>query len=887
MTDPARWEQIQALFHAAADLPEAEQRALLEREGGSDATLVAEVLALLKEDAAAGSLLDRDLGGVADQMLEQGGEFPASGEFGPYRIQRILGEGGMGVVYLAERPDLGSLAAIKFLRDAWLSPARRERFAAEQRTLAQLNHPAIARLYDANSLPDGTPWFVMEYVEGIPLTAYCTEHQSGITERLRLFRAVAEAVQYAHSQAIIHRDLKPSNILVTADGIVKLLDFGIAKQLESLEVNADQTGTGLRLMTPAYAAPEQIGAGRIGTHTDVYSLGVVLYELLTGRLPFDTANRTPAEIDAMIRNQLPVRPSLAARSTDPLAAGGSRPLLSRQRAWTDLDVLCLTAMHKDPARRYRTVDALIRDVNHYLDHEPLEARPDSVSYRLGKFARRNWQQVGAGLAAGLVLVVLVVFYTIRLANARNVALAQAARTEQIQRFMLNLFQGGDEAAGPADSLRVITLIDRGLQKARGLDAEPAVQAEFYMTLAGIYQKLGNLDRADTLFELALKQRRALPGSEAPDVVRSLVALSLLRTDQAEFDEAERLAREAMIMIRREPPLDRLSMARAETALGVALESKGAYDSAIVVLEDATRLVGRSDSASDDITHVLSELANSHFYSGHYAVSDSINRRVLAMDRELHGPRHPEVANDLMNLGANQAEWGHYAEAERYYRQALDIVTAWYGNDNPETASDLTMLGRVIIQQERFSEADSILRQALVIQQRVYGPVHPRVASALNELAKVSMQQGRLDEAEARFERMAAIYRQVYQGKHYLIGIALSNMGSVEMKREAFAKAEGRYREALAMFGQTLPADHLNIGIGRIKLGRALLRQKRYPEAEEESRAGYTILTEQTDPAVSWLTAARTDLLAEYAALHQPDQAAVIQAEVDSMARKGN
>jgi serine/threonine-protein kinase len=210
----------------------------------------------------------------------------------------VLGEGGMGVVYLAERADLGSRAAIKILRDAWLSPSRRERFAAEQRTLAQLNHPSIARLYDADTLPDGTPWFVMEYVEGVPLNAYCDTHASTIPERLKLFRDVCEAVQHAHALAIIHRDLKPSNILVTADGAVKLLDFGIAKQLEGLE--ADLTRTGMRVMTPAYAAPDQVSAGRLGVHTDVYSLGVVLYELLAGRLPFDLTDRTPNEMERII-----------------------------------------------------------------------------------------------------------------------------------------------------------------------------------------------------------------------------------------------------------------------------------------------------------------------------------------------------------------------------------------------------------------------------------------------------------------------------------------------------------------------------------------------------------------------------------------------------------
>jgi serine/threonine-protein kinase len=879
MTDPARWARIQALFHAAADLPEAEQRACLEAAEGADAALISEVLALLREDARGGSLLDRDLAQVADQVLGMGADLSHGVEFGPYRILRMLGEGGMGVVYLAERPDLGSLAAIKLLRDAWLSPARRERFAAEQRTLAQLNHPSIARLYDANTLPDGTPWFVMEYVEGVPLTEWCATHQSGIAERLRLFHSVCEAVQHAHSHAIIHRDLKPSNILVTADGVAKLLDFGIAKQLESLEVNQDQTRTGLRLMTPAYAAPEQIGAGRVGIHTDVYSLGVVLYQLLTGRLPFDLANRTPSEVEALITGQEPLRPSVAARAEVAPSGVGSRASMAGRRAWADLDVLCLTAMHKEPARRYRSVEALIRDVDHYLDREPLEARPDSVGYRAGKFVRRNWQAVFAAGAVAAIVLALVVFYTIRLATARNAAVAEAARTERIQRFMLKLFEGGDESAGPADSLRVITLVDRGVQEARSLDAEPAIQAELYQTLGGLYQKLGNLDRADTLLRAALEQRRTLLGPDHPDVARSLVALGLLRSDQAEYDEGERLTRQALEIIRRHQPLDQAALARATAVLGTLMENRGDYDSAITVLGEAARLQSGANAEPADRAQSLTELANSHFYAGHYAISDSINHEVLALDRRLYGDHHPAVANDLINLGANQAEWGHYAEAERYYREALAINRAWFGDRHPETASNLTMLGRVILQQGRFDEADALLRQALAIQERIYGKVHPRVASALNEIGKVAMQQGRLDEAESDFQRMVAIYREVYHGKHYLIGIALSNLGSLSMKREQYPRAESQYREAVAMFAATLPADHLNIGIGRIKLGRALLRQKRYAESVRESRAGYDILTRQTDPSISWLQAARTDLVEEYGALRQLDKAAEIQAEV--------
>src|SRR5580693_1333549 len=365
--DSSRWQRVQTLFHEAADLPSSEQRGFLETKCGDDVALVSEVLILLQEDSRGGSMLERDVAHVAHQVLSgPSADAPPFKEFGPYRITQALGEGGMGMVYLAEREDLGSRVAIKVLRDAWLSPARRERFAIEQRTLAQLNHPSIARLYDADTLDDGTPWFVMEYVEGLPLTDYCQKYECSIQRRLQLFRQVCEAVQYAHAHAVIHRDLKPSNIFVKPDGGVRLLDFGIAKQIESLDTPSDTTRTLMRLMTPAYAAPEQIRGGGVGVHTDVYSLGVVLYQLLSDRLPFDLSNLTPGEAADIVAGHEPGKPSATAVGTQHTGVGYS--------AWDELDVLCLTAMHKDPQRRYRSVEALIRDIDHYLNGEPLEAR---------------------------------------------------------------------------------------------------------------------------------------------------------------------------------------------------------------------------------------------------------------------------------------------------------------------------------------------------------------------------------------------------------------------------------------------------------------------------------------------------------------------------------
>ncbi|HEX6897288.1 MAG TPA: serine/threonine-protein kinase, partial [Bryobacteraceae bacterium] len=277
--DAARLKRIQELFLEACDLPEPERGRYLDLACQGDHDLLSQVVAMIREDAKSDSLLDGEVARVARSVLDENGRLSGQ-RVGPYLLNRIIGEGGMGVVYLAEREDLGSQAAIKILRDAWLSPVRRDRFESEQRTLAQLIHPSIARLYDADTLPDGTPWFAMEYVEGVPITEYARKRSGSIDGRLRLFRAVCEAVQYAHGHAVIHRDLKPSNILVKTDGAVRLLDFGIAKQLESLGQDVDQTRTELRLMTPAYAAPEQVRGDRVGIFTDVYALGVLLYELL-------------------------------------------------------------------------------------------------------------------------------------------------------------------------------------------------------------------------------------------------------------------------------------------------------------------------------------------------------------------------------------------------------------------------------------------------------------------------------------------------------------------------------------------------------------------------------------------------------------------------------
>jgi eukaryotic-like serine/threonine-protein kinase len=872
--DSSRWEQIQALFHEAALLPRPEQEAFLTVAAQGDRQLILEVLAMLEEDECT-SLLDRGVSEIVDNVLTDSTPAVLPREFGAYRILQILGEGGMGIVYLSERKDLGSKVAIKVLRDAWLSPARRERFASEQRLLAQLTHPSIARLYDADTLPDGTPWFAMEYVDGVPLTQYCQLRSCTIRERLHLFRAVCEAVQYAHGLAVIHRDLKPSNILVKHDGTIRLLDFGIAKQLEGLDAQVNLTITGLRLMTPAYAAPEQIRGEQSGVYTDVYSLGMILFELLSGELPFDFSNLTPGEAISVVVDSEPGKPS--SRSKAKRKTGDS--LNIRNSAWADLDVLCLKAMHKDPERRYRSVEALIRDLDHYLKGEPVDARPDSIRYRAGKFMRRNLRAVVTAAIVFFVIIALTAAFTLRLAKARNAALLEAARTQRIQRFMIDIFQGGDAVAGPATDLKVVDMLDRGTSAVQALNSDPKVRAELLFNFAKIYQKQGHLEKAESLFLMALDQRKLLYGADSAEVAESLTALGLLRADQSRLEEAEPLVRDALAMARNHLATNHAVVIAASVAVGRVLGQRGTYPEAIALLQDAVQTQSAADAPAADLATTLSALADVQYSAGHYEQCAPLYRQLLDMHTRIYGRRHPLVADDLGSLAATMIDLGFYADAEKFSRQAVDVNRSYYGNDHPKVASNLTTLGRALIYQSKYEESMEILEQALTIQERAYGSMHSLVAETLNELGNVASMRNLLDDAEAKFRRAADIYRSIHGDRHFYVAVALSNVGSIRMDKKDYPAAEQIFRDVVRRFNESLGSDNVNTGIARIKLGRTLLREKRFANAEAETLAGYNILRKQTSPSTSYLRAARKDLVAEYDALKQSEKSAMFRAEL--------
>lgn len=873
--DRNQWEAVQAVFDRAMELPagmpESErQSAILEMCGG-DEDVFADVSEMLAEERRHNELLDSGVERAALDLIDFG-PLPSTfqRQIGPYRLIRLLGEGGMGVVYLAERTDIGGQVAIKLLRDAWLSPMRRQRFHLEQQALAQLNHPSIARIYDSNTLEDGTPWFVMEYAEGLALTEHWKQYGGTTRDCLRLFEKICEAVQYAHSHAIIHRDLKPSNILVSESGDVKLLDFGIAKQLSS---NDDATVTGLRLMTLAYAAPEQLAGGAVGVYTDVFALGVLLYELLTGRLPY---TRSVAGQDSAGQAEIE-KPSVLVYREKP----ERRPEFTKAE-WTDLDVLILKALETEIPRRYGTVDALLRDLVAFREGRPLYARPPEWSYTVGKLMRRNRRPLLTLAATAALIMGMIVFYTIRLAQTRDVAIREAKRTLRIQQFTESLFDGGDSSAGPALDLRAVKLLDRGRQEAEGLANDPDIQADMQETLGGIYRKLGKPDTAEPLLVSALAVRRRALGKNDRKVAESLAALGLLRKDEGKLDDAEKLERDALEMDRKGGLNSSQDVARDLVALGSVLEVRGKYDEAKQVLSDAMKLRPKEEQDTSDVAENLTELADVEFYQGHYDASASLNQRALGINRKLFGEHHPAVADGLNNLGAIEFDRGNYPASEADYREAVTICEEWYGPDHPETAANLTGLAQTLTSEKRFGEAQPLLERALAIQKSGSGPVRSTVATTLNQMGVLAFQEKQYSAATKYFGQAIDTWKKIYGDQHPFIATAISNMGSICLEQKDYPCAEKMYREAVRRF-KDVSTDNINVAIAHVKLGRTLLREGRFKDAEAETAAGYGYLVKHVPPANSYLVSSRKDLAAIYDGLHNNELAERYRSELKLVA----
>ena len=835
MEDP-RWERVRALFAAALELPAGRRADFLRESCGGDEALRADVESLLAEDSEAHSLLDGGAEGAGFTDLlppESPPDDTVVGKrIGPWRIVRPIGTGGMGAVYLAERDDgeFRQTAALKLIRRGMNSREILARFRAERQILARLDHPGIGRLLDGGISPDGRPWFTMEYIDGKPIDRYCDEHALDVEARLDLFADVCDAVRYAQRNLVVHRDLKPGNILVTPDGTVKLLDFGIAKLLDPTDVglssgSAGVTRTGSRPMTPGYAAPEQIRGQAVTTATDVYALGVILYELLTGTRPYSPADETPAALERAILDSTPTRPGLL-----------------RKKLPSDLDNICLMALRKEPERRYSSAEQLLADLSSFRAGRPVLARPDTVGYRTGKFVRRNRVAVVASAAALAAIVVLVAYYTTRLAHERDRAREEAAKAKSVVSFLTGLFEVADPSESLGETVTARELLDRGAARIRDeLADEPEVQATMENVVGNVYGSLGLYADADSMLTRALSTRRLLHRGDHEDLAESLGDAGILRRTEGNYDAAEHLLRDALAMNRRLHPEDDGAVAENLRDLAWVLAEKGANAEADSMLHEAlgiwTRLNGPEDK---HVGPVLNDIGLAASERREYDVAKDYFLKALDVQRKTsHGP-NPETSSTLYNLSELHRQLGEWGAARDAAKEALEIDRKIYGEDHPQVAYDLSSLAKIEQYTGGLDAAETYFREALAMRRRFLGDEHPDVASSMADLAQVLGVQGKYDEALAMELEAMKMDERLQGADHPVLAERLHSLARMEYDRKDYAKSAGYARRAVALNSKLWGPRASVTGESMLYLSRALVGMDKGDEALPVQREALAI-----------------------------------------------
>ena len=760
--------RVEEVFFRVLALPEGQRREALAELCGTDARLRAEVESLLAHEPGSddflnrpamvlsGSALDPDRGTLVDDAVGT--------SVGPWRIERRIASGGMGSVYLGVRTDgqFQQQVAIKVVKRGMDSEDVLRRFVQERRTLGALDHPNIARLLDAGVTPDGRPALVMEYVPGTPISDYCDERKLGIEQRLRLFRTVCEAVRAAHRVLVVHRDLKPGNILVTPEGVPKLLDFGIAKLLGEEPADA-RTIAAERRLTPEYASPEQVAGRPLTTATDVYSLGVILYELLTGRRPYKLSTRSAGEMERVIGHQTPPPPSEAPtraperEQSDTARLRQTTPRRLRRALAGDLDNIVLMAMRKEPERRYQSVEQLAGDVDRYLAGLPVIARPDTLGYRTNKFLRRHAMGVSVTAAVAVLGVValgavawqsLVAREQSRVAREqRDAAYLARDQSEQVVEFLRRMLLAADPAnEGPEATIRAV-LDHTALTIESELQAQPLVRAAVQSTIGQAYLALGLVEEASRHLESAFHTRLGLLGPEHHDVAEARLDLARLRYEQGRYTDAETLLRESLSAHEALRGRENFDTARVMNDLGAVLRAQGRLEEAEELHRRALSIRTQENGAESLlVAESLNNLAGVLAERGDLTGAVESARRALEIRRKLYPPKHPLVYQSVSNLGVMVGRSGEYAGAEALLREALDLERQVLDEDHPDIARTLSSLGAMVLFQSRPAEAEPMFREALRIREAVMPEGTQPVAIARVNLGRCLRAMG--NDAEA-------------------------------------------------------------------------------------------------------------------------------------------
>jgi serine/threonine-protein kinase len=857
---------VDEIVRRAAAVGPHERLAFVRNACGGDTALYDAVI----ERVSASWMLDLS---EQDPVLEDAalalGESRQPGELiGPYRIVRVLGQGGMGEVYLCERADdqYRKQVAIKLVSRGLISRQVQTRLRTERQILATLDHPNIARLLDGGTTADGVPYLVMEYVDGEPIDEFCDRRELTVPERLQLFQVVCSAVQAAHRNLIVHRDLKPSNILVTADGTPKLLDFGIAKLLDVRQTThtVAMTQADIRILTPDHASPEQIRGQPITTASDVYVLGVLLYELLAGRRPFRVEGLRLIDIERVICEQPPVPPSHTLGSAHRDAADLERTAAKRRTTVArlrrqlagDLDNIIMMAMRKEPERRYGSVERLSGDIANHARGMPVIARKDTWGYRTRKFVSRH--TLAVSLAAAFVVVLMgfaaaMYVQAERIRQQRDEANSQRARAEsqqnraeQVSAFLIDLFRRSDPAEHRGQKITAEEILERGAHKIDvELKQDPESQANMMEAIGRVYLSLGQPDKAMPLLERSLDLRSGLFGPQHLMTASSMQGLASARGAKGEFDVAEKLLRDALSIQQRNLGENHETVAATLHNLGWLLMERFELDAAEKIFRQGIDIyVARDLERSAAATTMMNGLATVVSYKGDYPAAEALYRRALDIDRALLGQDHPQTAIETMNLGLALQMQGKLAAAEPLYVESIAVLRRVSGPEHPDTIAALGNYGWLLQAKGELAESERVLREVLSVHQRSLGEQHHLVGYDKSNLADVLYERARLDEAERLYRDALANFEASVAPDNQYVASALTGLARVYAERGDLVRVRAVVDRAVVIWRKELPPDHWRIANSQAALGLCLVKERKYTEAEAVLLPSYATLEKQ-------------------------------------------
>lgn len=768
-------ESVADIFERAIGLPPEELASYLDAACGAAGPVRARVESMLDSvERATGWLHDlADRAGLSG-LHDEPAELPPDTSIGPYRLVRLIGRGGMGAVYLAERADehFHKQVALKVLPMGMRDEEMRRRFLAERQILARLVHPHIAALLDGGITEDGTPYFVMEHVEGLALDVHCDRHELGVDARLDLFLQVCDAVAHAHRSLVVHRDLKPSNVLVDADHRVKLLDFGIAKVLDE---ESEHTRAGVRPMTPLYAAPEVLRGEAVTTATDVYSLGVLLYELVVGASPYGRRPASDTEWLRIVCEEEAPSPSAWAMQSpegateDPQVRArrrGTTPHALRERLRGDLDTIAGMALRKDPDARYRSVDELAADLRRHREDLPVHARPLTLNYRMRKFVRRHRAPVIASAVAVLMALTVTVLGVVHVVTttrqARQIAI-ERDHAEQIRDFLVDTFLNSDPNVSRGEEITARELLDRGAARIEtALGGVPQSQAMMMSTMADVYITLALYDEARPLVERAISLHEERQSTDSRDFAHLVHQAAMVEEQTGHFDAARAFAERAIALWKTIDDFEALAI--STILLGRVHQREGDFETASIHLQEGVHLLREhADVETETMATALTNLASLHQQQGDLEQAEPMHREALRIRRVVYTGDHLKLMESLYSLGGIARRLGRLDEAQAHYEEALALTARLVPEGYPDDAYLHNGLGFLHLDRGELAPAADRFERALALSRRFLGDRHPNVGIVLANLAQVRLRQGRIEEACPLLEESLSILLETAPG----------------------------------------------------------------------------------------------------------------------------